>query len=283
MSENKKMTEILPEAKAEITPYKPGEIFMSIQAFTDAQRMVAPLAKSDLVPDVYRNNIGNCLIALETAQRIGASPLMVMQNLYIVHGKPAWSSQFLVACVNASGKFSPLRYRMTGEKGKDSYGCVAWALDRKNGETLESPEVTVGMAKREGWFSKNGSKWQTMPELMLRYRAATLFARLFSPELTMGIQTAEEIADIQQDQPPRASKFNAVAPAKEILDAEEVKPETELEKVQKLLDKKGIPMKAEDIADFVKSKGDIFAYDMVAPCIDALAEKIIAGDSEVGK
>jgi hypothetical protein len=127
------------------------------------------------------------------AQRIKASPLAVMQNLYIVHGKPAWSSQFLIACVNASGKFSPIRYAMSGEG--ETRSCTAWAVD-VTGEKLESPAVTIAMAKAEGWYSKSGSKWQTMPELMLRYRSATLFARLYCPELTMGIQTDDEVVDV---------------------------------------------------------------------------------------
>ena len=165
------------------TTFQPGEIFMNIQAFEAAQRMIRPLSESDLVPVTFQKRPANCLIALETAQRIGASPMMVMQNLYIVHGKPAWSSTFLIACINASRKFTPLRYRMTGEKGTDTYGCVAWAIDR-DGEKLESPEVTIGMAKAEGWYGKTGSKWKTMPELMLRYRAATFFARTYVPELT---------------------------------------------------------------------------------------------------
>lgn len=121
--------------------------------------------------------------------------LAVMQNLYSVHGKPAWSSQFLIACVNASGRFTAMRYDATGQKGTDSEGCIAWASD-KSGQRLDSPEVTIGMAKSEGWYGKNGSKWKTMPQLMLRYRAATLFARLYAPELTMGIHTDDEIVDI---------------------------------------------------------------------------------------
>lgn len=171
--------------------------FGNITHFENAQRMAKALCSSSIVPPAYQGeqNIGNCVIALEISNRIGASVLAVCQNLYVVHGKPGWSSQFLISCVNASQKFTPLRYRMTGEKGKDSWGCIAWAQDR-GGEKLESPEVTVDIAKREGWYNKNGSKWQTMPELMLRYRAATLFARLYAPELTMGIQTAEELGDI---------------------------------------------------------------------------------------
>ncbi len=163
--------------------------------FDLVQRVAKMFSASSLVPETYRGNIPNCVIALEMAQRIGSSPLMTMQNMYIVHGRPAWSSQFLIACLNASGRFSPLRYKETGVKGTESEGIVAWAKDLLDGETLEGPEVTIAMSKKEGWFQKNGSKWQTMPQLMLRYRAATFFARLYSPELTMGIRTAEEAAD----------------------------------------------------------------------------------------
>lgn len=176
-------------------PSQLPSIFTDIKAFENAQRMVKPLADSALVPDTFRGKIGDCMIALEMANRTGASPLSIMQNIYIVHGKPAWSSQFLIAAINSSGKFSPLRYTQTGKKGDDSFGMIAWAYDR-TGERLEGPEVTIQMAKKEGWYGKSGSKWPTMPELMLRYRAATFFARLYCPEISMGMQTADEVIDI---------------------------------------------------------------------------------------
>lgn len=172
--------------------------FSNIANFEQAQRMAKALCTSSIVPETYRGeaNLGNCVIAIEIANRVGASVLAVMQNLYIVYGRPAWSSQFLISCVNASRKFSPMRYKITGEPGTDTWGCIAWAQD-ETGERLESPEVTIAMAKAEGWFTKNGSKWKTMPALMLRYRAATLFARLYAPELTMGIRTDDEVIDIE--------------------------------------------------------------------------------------
>lgn len=286
--------ELLNSAKAETmnlpATFQAGEIFMNIQAFESAQRMVKPLATSDLVPTTFQGKLGNCLIALEMAQRIGASPLMVMQNLYIVHGKPAWSSQFLVACINASRKFTPLRYKMTGEKGTDTYGCIAWAKDTE-GEVLESPEVTIGMAKAEGWFQKSGSKWKTMPELMLRYRCATLFARLFAPELTMGIQTDDEVVDVSPVvTESRKSKFEANADAITVQPIEEAaatagnSPEvppapaphlSDLEQLQKLLDEKGIPVTADRIKECVESSGDFFSFSMVAPNVDAIAEAVL--------
>ncbi len=187
-----------------------SDVFGSVASFEFAQRIGKMLSTSSMVPDTYKGdgNIGNCVIALEMANRIGMNVVSVMQNLYIVHGRPAWSSQFLISCINASGKFSPLRYMMQGEEGKDSWGCRAWATDR-SGEKLVGPLVTIEMARLEGWYGKNGSKWKTMPELMLRYRAATLFARLYSPELTMGIMTGDEVQDIVEA--PSARVVDAVA------------------------------------------------------------------------
>jgi hypothetical protein len=207
------MSEALQKQSAPATLAQFASPFSGIQDFQDCQRMAQLLASSELVPKAYTGKVANCVIALEMAGRIGASPLAVMQNLYIVHGKPAWSSQFLIACINASGRFSPMRYTMSGDG--ENRGCVAWAVDR-GGERLESPLITIGMAKAEGWFDKQGSKWQTMPELMLRYRAATLFARLYAPELTMGIHTDDEVIDTvpvvtEPEQAPRRGRKAAQA------------------------------------------------------------------------
>lgn len=210
-------TALIPSTKLQVEPALPFSAFGSIAHFEAAQRMAKALCSSSIVPDTYRGeqNIGSCVIALEMANRIGANVLSVMQNLYIVYGRPAWSSQFLISCVNASGRFSPLRYKMTGEPGTDSWGCIAWATD-KTGERLESPEITISTAKAEGWFQKNGSKWKTMPELMLRYRTATLFARLYAPELTMGLHVDDEIIDTVEvapvvTAPTRAPDFSQPA------------------------------------------------------------------------
>jgi len=153
------------------------------------------LSKSTLVPKEYQGNIANCIIALNMSNRMGADPLMVMQNLYIVHGKPGWSSQFLISTFNTSSKFSALRYEWVGDEGKDSWGCRAWAIEKATGEKLVGSTVTIGLAKKEGWYGKNGSKWQTMPQQMLMYRAASWFIRAYAPELAMGMHTAEEIYD----------------------------------------------------------------------------------------
>ena len=171
--------------------------FDSLAGFEALQRMARLFAASSLVPESFRgtNALGNAAIALDMANRMGANPLMVMQNLYVVYGRPAWSARFLIATLNQSGRFSALRYRFQGSEGSDDWGCRAYATEISTGEELEGPLVTIGLAKAEGWYGKNGSKWKTMPELMLRYRAASWFVSAFAPEIAMGLRTEEEERD----------------------------------------------------------------------------------------
>lgn len=212
--------------------------FNTAASFELMQRAAKLLCSSTLVPVQYRavvekfdkfgnvkerkenpSALANTVVALNLANRIGADPLLVMQNLYVIEGRPSWSSQFIVAAINGCGKFSPLRFTLRDlgskevehresfwEDGKrqtrsvkvqiEDRECIAWALERETGDRLESPPVTMEMAVREGWFTKSGSKWQTMPDVMLRYRAASFFGRLYAPELLMGLRTVEEVHDI---------------------------------------------------------------------------------------
>lgn len=201
----------------------------TVKQFEVMQRMAKMYTESTIIPEAYKGNIGNCVIALDMATRMGANPLMVMQNLYVVNGNPSWSSKFLIATINMSGKYSSLRYRKRnlGKVGKVKYNdiewktdptgksrktivvkefdgteidnieCVAYATELSTGEILESDPITIDTAIKEGWYTKSGSKWVTMPSLMLTYRAAAFWQRMYCPEISMGFITKEEADDIQ--------------------------------------------------------------------------------------
>jgi len=189
---------------AELKQQKPAESllpqvhagFFNLQSFELMQRIAKGFASSSLVPKEYQNNVGNCMIALNLAQRIGGDPLMVMQNLVIVHGKPTWSSQYLIATANMCGRFSAIRFEFFGEKNTDGWGCRAWAIEHATGEKLIGSDVTISIAKKEGWYAKNGSKWQSIPQQMLMYRAGAWWVRAYAPELSMGLMTADEATDV---------------------------------------------------------------------------------------
>lgn len=227
-------------------------VFNDIGRFEDAQRMSKMLSESTLVPQAYRGNMSNCLVALEISYRINVSPLMVMQNLNIIEGKPAWSSAYITAVINSSGKFSAIKYELVdkgpfdatytewvGEKGSripqkktiklNNLTCRAYATELKTGEVLVGPEVSMKMAVDEGWYGKTGSKWKTMPELMLRYRSAAFFCRVYDPASLLGMRMEDELEETavktvlpkaeQQDDPPakrgRKKKETAEAPSEE--------------------------------------------------------------------
>ena len=181
-----------------LTTTRPSSIYAGMEAFDNAQRIAKSLASSTLVPQQFQGQQGyaNCLVALEIAGRMNLSPLQVMQNLHIIHGRPSWSSQFIIALINGCGRFEPLQYRVTG-KG-DDLACQCVAKQISTGADLEGPTVTMTMAKAEGWATKSGSKWRTMPDLMIRYRAAAMWGRLYIPDLLVGIShSQEEVMDIE--------------------------------------------------------------------------------------
>ena len=179
------------------------QVFSGIADFDAAQRMAKALCSSTLVPKEYQGQQGlaNSLIALEIASRMRLSPLVVMQNMTPIHGRPTWSSKFLIATVNASGRFSPLRFVFDDKEKPTS--CYAVATDKATGEVLEGETITLELARKEGWWSRKDrqgnetSKWQTMTGQMLRYRAAAWWSNVYCPEIALGLLTQEEAVDIE--------------------------------------------------------------------------------------
>jgi hypothetical protein len=202
-----------------------NSVFSGIRAFEDAQRIAKALASSTLIPPQFQGQQGfaNCLVALEIAGRMNISPFLCMQHLHIIHGRPSWSSAFIIAMVNGCGRFTPLRFEISGEG--DSLACYAVATDIKTQQELKGPTITMLMAKKEGWSTKSGSKWLTMPELMIRYRAAAFWGRLFAGDLLVGLQTQEEVIDVESVKVSVGiDELNAKVQAAPVVEPEPAKP-----------------------------------------------------------
>ena len=163
--------------------------------FNQLLRAANMLSQTSIIPATYQGKPQDCFVALEMATRMGVSPLVVMQNMYVVKGKPAWAGQACTMFINSCGKFAGVKHVYTGEKGTDSRGCYVTATRISDGIQVNGVEVTITMAKAEGWTSN--TKWRTMPELMLAYRASAFFARVHCPEALMGVQLVDEIYDTE--------------------------------------------------------------------------------------
>lgn len=161
-----------------------------ISDFRQYFKMASELCKADIIPQAYKGKVADTAIAIDMANRMGVSPMMVMQSMYVVKGKPSWSGQACLSFIRA--KFTDVKVIYVGAKGTDDRGCYVKATD-KDGDVLEGTTVTMSMAKAEGWTSN--SKWRNMPEQMLAYRAASFFARVHCPETLMGVQVEGEVED----------------------------------------------------------------------------------------
>lgn len=184
-------SKLLSVAMAAATP----SVWTDKEQFNQMLRAAQMLSQTTIIPQSYQGKPQDCFIAVDMATRMNVSPMVVMQNMYVVKGKPSWAGQACTMLINSCGKFRDVKNIYTGAKGTDNRGCYVEAVRVSDGETVQGVEVTVSMAKAEGWTSN--PKWRNMPDLMLAYRASAFFARVYCPEALMGVQTYEEVEDIR--------------------------------------------------------------------------------------
>ena len=190
MNENEEKGVAIVEQATQLTT---NSVWENKDSFNQLLRAAQMLSQTSIIPQSYQNKPQDCFVAIEMANRMGVSPMVVMQNMYVVKGKPSWAGQACTMLINSCGKFKDVKHIYTGEKGKPNRGCYVTATRISDGSQVDGVEVTMQMAQSEGWTSN--SKWRNMPELMLAYRASAFFARGYCPEAMMGVQTAEEVYD----------------------------------------------------------------------------------------
>lgn len=152
-------------------------------------RLAEVMAGSQLIPPHLRGKIDDVFVALAMADQLGENPVVVMQNIYIVSGRAGWSASYMIARANRSGVFKGrISWRVTGKGPTLSVTALATLAD--TGEVVEMT-ADMEMARAEGWV-KN-SKYQSMPEVMLRYRSATLLIRMYAGDVMLGMHTDAEL------------------------------------------------------------------------------------------
>lgn len=173
-----------------------------VENYSNNWKLAEKLATSSLLPDEFKGHPENVLIALGMAEKMGLDPFTVCQNLHLVKGRLSWSGSFCKTLIEKTGQFKDLDLIYVGKEGTDERGCYLEATRIRDGKRIKGNTVTVKLAKDEGWWSrkdkygKETSKWGSMTEQMLGYRAMAFFARLYTPEALNGVMTSEESMDI---------------------------------------------------------------------------------------
>ena len=203
MSEVIEVTDAVEVTDIEIVEEKQVGFVKEELGLEKLMEMATMLSKSTIIPVQYQNRSENVFIALDMASRMGVSPLIVMQNLYVIQGKPSFSGSAIASMIRSNPNFRNVELTYVGTEGKDDWGAYVTAENVRTGKTLKGATVTIAVAKKEGWYQKTGSKWQTIPEIMLAYRAYAWFGRVYCPEILMGLQTTEEVIDVGEKEPTK--------------------------------------------------------------------------------
>jgi hypothetical protein len=195
--------------------------------FEQLWRIATIFSNSQLVPAHFQGKKENCFLGLQMAFRLGVDPMMLLQNTFIIGGRPGMESKMIIALINSSGLFEdPLEYEIEGDDpSKPDYRVRAYATRKGTGKVCKGPWIDWKMVKAENWDSKSGSKWKSIPSQMFCYRAASFFGRLYCPERLLGMQTLDELQDIT----PVADSYGqptAESIVSRFTDTEPVNPQT---------------------------------------------------------
>lgn len=168
------------------------------EAFNHIWRVAKAFSASKMVPTHFQNRPEDCMVALMMAQQLEVNPLLALQNLQVVNGRAGFSASFAIGLANQRGPFAgPITW--TSKGSGDDLEVTAHAIVKLTGEQV-SVSTSIALAKAEGWVNRAGSKYRSMPEQMLRYRAATWLIRLHCPEVLLGLHTDDEIVTPQARQ-----------------------------------------------------------------------------------
>lgn len=173
-----------------------------VEAASNANRLVGPLIDTAFVPDAYKPKvdsraseeakadarrvaINNATAAVLQGLTLGVDPLVALQQIYIVHGRPGMYAKFMVALVQAHG------HDVWTDDLTDTRAIVCGR--RRGTDHIERVTITMDMARRAKWTTN--PKYTETPQDMLWARAAGRVCDRIASDVLKGIVTVEQIQD----------------------------------------------------------------------------------------
>ena len=151
-------------------------------------RLAKAFSMSGMVPSHFQGKPEACLVAMLYAEQLGEHPMLLFQEMSVINGRPNTSSRFAISRANKSGLLQgPISWKSKGQG--DALEVTATAVMRETGEVITAT-VTMKEAAADGWT--RNPKYRSIPEQMLRWRAATRLINLYMPEVLFGLGVREE-------------------------------------------------------------------------------------------
>lgn len=159
------------------------------QSLDEAMKYSEIIAKSDIVPQDYKGNPSNILIAVQMGAELGLPPLQALQNIAVINGRPSVWGDSLIAIARAHPGCEYITETF------DDQTMTATCTVKRRGEPEQKRHFSKADAELANLWGKKGP-WQTTPKRMLQMRARGFALRDVFPDALRGIALAEESRDI---------------------------------------------------------------------------------------
>ena len=162
-------------------------------------------AKSDLVPDNYRNKPANIFLAVSAGASLGLAPFQAMQNIAVINGKPSIWGDALLAMVRNDKRCLSVKESIEGEGNARTATCSVSRL-APNGETeVITASFSMNNAQKAGLL--NRKPWQSYPDRMLQMRARGFALRDAFADVIGGLISGEEAEDYPTEEATKQKKL----------------------------------------------------------------------------
>lgn len=155
----------------------------------EAMELGKLMCMSNFVPKHLRQAPGDCLAVVLQAQRWGMDPFAVANKTYFVQDRIAYEAQLVTAVLNTR---APLDGRLqVSWEGKDNFLTCKVSGKIKGDPTDHTVWQEIGTIT-----VKNSPLWKSSPRQQLAYYTMRMWARLFCPEVLLGVYTEDEVMDM---------------------------------------------------------------------------------------
>lgn len=182
------------EAKSRLPALVAGGRVQAIipQDFESAYRLANAVVKAGMAPRGI-DTPEKAMICIMHGMEVGMPPMMALQSIAPIGGRPTIWGDGALGIVQASGLMEWHKEWSEGKEGADDYLAIC-EVKRRGDPEIHRGEFTVKKAKRAGLWTKSGP-WTTHPERMLQMRARAFALRDGFSDVLRGLGIREEVED----------------------------------------------------------------------------------------
>lgn len=199
---------------------------MMPQSYEAKYKMAGILCKSGLIPQGL-NTPEKVYVALQWGHELGLTPMVAVNNVAVINGKPTLSADIMAAVVKRSPEYGGIRWvKNTDEEAE----CVITRILPNGTKEEMTSRFTIQDARNAGLAGRD--VWKKYPKRMLKHRCLSYGLKDVFPDLLAGLYTPEEMESVEPPSQPKERNVTpespvTESPVEEKVIAPEIIPENE--------------------------------------------------------